>query len=105
MESVEGEGDKKVVKIGIKTTIYFPEAPKEIEIAAGATLGDALWALFAGTHFEGQVVDRKSGKIALQDMWEIRVNDAPSYSLPRDLDTELHEGDIITLSLILLGGG
>ncbi len=93
------------MRISIKTTIYFPEAPAEMELAEGASLGDALWRLVAGTHFESEVVDRKSGRLALDDMWEVKVNDVPSYSLPHGLDTELRGGDAVTLSLVLLGGG
>ena len=105
MEGAQGEGEKGRVRIGIKTTVYFPEVPGEVELPEGTRLGDALWGLFAGTHFEGQVVDKKGGRIAIDDMWEVKVNDVPSYGLPHNLDTELHDGDMVTLSLMLLGGG
>jgi hypothetical protein len=43
MESPRGEGEKEVARIGIRTTIYFPEAPSNVEMATGTSLGDALW--------------------------------------------------------------
>jgi len=93
------------LKIIIKTTIFIPELPAEIEIEHGKTLGEVLFRLFTGTHFEGQVIEQKSGKFIIGDMWQVRVNGTFSYGLPNDLDTLLQDGDIITLSLIMLGGG
>jgi hypothetical protein len=93
------------LKIKIKTTIFIPELPAEIEIENGKTLGEVLFELFAGSYFEGQVIDQKSGKFIIGDMWQVRVNGTLSYGLPNDLDTPLHDGDIITLSMIMLGGG
>jgi hypothetical protein len=93
------------LKVTIKSTVYFPDVPDELEIPPGTSLGEVLWDLFSRTHFEGEIVDKKNGKIIIEDMWEVRMNDVLSYQLPRDLDTELHDGDVITFSLMLLGGG
>ena len=93
------------MKINIRSNIYFPDLPNEIEVVSGASLKDVLSNLFAGTHFEGEVIDKKSGQVIIEDMWEVRVNDVLSHSLPNDLDTEMHDGDTTTFSLMLLGGG
>jgi hypothetical protein len=93
------------LKITIKSTFYFPDVPGTLEINTGTALKNVLWNLFAGTHLEGEVVYKKDGSIIIEDSWEIRVNDILSYHLPHDLDTELHDGDVITFSLTLLGGG
>ena len=105
MAGIERKGKIETLNIKIKSTFYFPGVPDRLEIAPGTLLRDVLWGLFEGTHFEREVVDKIDGRITIDDTWEVRVNDILSYSLPQDLDTELHDGDVITLSIIMIGGG
>ncbi len=92
------------MKIRIKTFIHIPEIPPEIEMEPGS-LNDLLVRLFSHSHFAGQVKDPKTGELALEDLFEVRLNNVPFYSLSKGLKTELKEGDQLTVSLILLGGG
>ena len=92
------------MKIKIKTTIHIPEIPSVVEMESGS-LGDLLADLFGPSHFAGQVKDPRTGELALEDLFEVRLNNVPYYSLLQGLNTELHDGDEVTISLILLGGG
>ncbi|MBI5603647.1 MAG: hypothetical protein HY879_09840 [Deltaproteobacteria bacterium] len=92
------------MKNKIKTTIHIPEIPPEVEMESGS-LHDLLANLLGRSHFAGQIKDPKTGELALEDFFEVRLNNVPYYSLSRGLNTELREGDQVTISLILLGGG
>jgi len=65
------------VKVRVKTTVHMPEVPAEVEVEGGS-LRDLLVRLFAGV---------------------------PHNRLPEGLATAIHDGDTVTLSLILIGGG
>jgi hypothetical protein len=92
------------LKIYIKTTIHIPEIPSTIDLESGS-LGVLLALLLGQSHFAAQIKDPKTGDLALEDLFEIRLNNVPHYSLPQGLATELQDGDQVTISLILLGGG
>jgi hypothetical protein len=64
-----------------------------------------LISSFVNTRLAKEIVDRRTGELSFNDLLEVRLNDVPYYTLPQGLDTELNDGDTITLSLILLGGG
>lgn len=93
------------MKIKIKTAVYIPDLPGEIDMEDGQTLNDALLQVFSNTHFSREVIDPVSGRIKTDDIWDIRVNNVPFYGLERNLDTKLNDKDTITFSLLLLGGG
>jgi hypothetical protein len=96
------------VKIKVSTNTYIPEMVVErgeSEIEEGETVGDLLLKLFKGTPLEEQTVDRESGKAAIDDMWEVRINGIASYGLPLGLETPLRNGDDVTIWLVPLGGG
>ncbi|MCX8021345.1 MAG: hypothetical protein N2745_01045 [Syntrophorhabdaceae bacterium] len=90
--------------INISTTVEIPEIPKRITIENGS-LKDALLKVFSGLHFSDQVIDPTTGEIKQEGIFDILLNGVPFYSLPLGLNTELKDGDTITLSLIMLGGG
>jgi hypothetical protein len=92
------------LRITLKTTVHIPEIPPAVELECGS-LGDLLGGLLGRSHFAGQIKDPKTGELALEDLFEIRLNNVPYYSLPQGLATELQDGDQVTISLILLGGG
>jgi hypothetical protein len=92
------------MRIHIKANIHLPEIPREVEIEGG-TLRDLLVTLFSKAHFADQVIDRTTGDLALEGLFDVSLNSVPYISLPGGLDTELHDGDTVGLSLILLGGG
>jgi len=92
------------MKIRVSTTIHMPEVPPEVEMEPG-TLCDLLNGLLRGSYFAKEVVDRKTGELRLDGLFRVLLNDTPYDSLPDGLDTELRDGDRVTLSLILLGGG
>jgi len=92
------------MKILVKTTVHMPEVPPEIEMEGG-TLRDLLFRLFKGTSVERELIDPTTGEMKLEGLFEVALNNVPHNSLPQGLDTPLHDGDIMKLSLILLGGG
>ncbi len=69
------------------------------------SLNDLLANLLGQSHFADQIKKPETGELALEDLFEVRLNNVPYYSLAQGLNTELNEGDQVTISLILLGGG
>jgi hypothetical protein len=92
------------VKIRIKTTVHMPEVPGTVEMEAGS-LRDLLLKLFVATPVAKELIDPRTGDIALEGLFEVSLNDVPHNRLPEGLDTQMHDGDVLTLSLILIGGG
>ncbi len=92
------------MKIHIKTTVSIPELPREMEIESG-TLGNVLKTLLGNSYFSKEVVDQRTGELMLDGVFRVLLNNVRYDSLPDGLDTELHDGDTLTLTLILLGGG
>jgi len=90
--------------INVKTTVDIPEIPKKIEIESGS-LKDVIKKIFTGLHFSDQIIDKTTGEIKQEGIFDILLNDVPYYSLPFGFNTEIRDGDTITLSLIMLGGG
>jgi hypothetical protein len=82
----------------------IPEIPDEVEMEAG-TLRDFFSKVIADTHFVKEITDSRTGELRLDGLFEVRLNDVLHYTLPQGLDTGLKDGDTITISLILLGGG
>jgi hypothetical protein len=83
----------------------MPEVPAEVQMMEGGTLGDLLIRLLAGLPIGREVIDRDTGEIKLEGLFEVALNGVSRNSLPSADNTELHNGDVITLTLILLGGG
>jgi hypothetical protein len=92
------------MKVYIRTTVHMPEAPSEVEMAQG-TLRDLLVRLLSGLPIGREIIDPKTREIHLEGLFDVRLNDIPRNSLTLGDATELHDGDVLTLSLILLGGG
>ena len=92
------------MKIYIKKTVQIPEIPSEIEIDRG-TLRTLLDSLLRNSYFAKEVIDPKTGELTFDGLIQIELNNIPYHSLPSGLDSELHDGDTLTLSLILIGGG
>jgi hypothetical protein len=92
------------MKLKVKKTINIPEIPDEVEMEPG-TLRDLFKKVLEGTHFVKEIIDPRTGELKLDDLFEIRLNDVLHYALPQGLDTGLKDGDTITVSLLLLGGG
>lgn len=92
------------MKISISTPINIPEIPSEVEMESG-TLRDLLIKIFRHVHFSKEIIDPKTGEFKDDSIFEARVNGVSYYNLPKGIDTGLTDGDTITLSLIMLGGG
>jgi hypothetical protein len=92
------------MKIYIKKTVQIPEIPSLVEIETG-TLGTLLDDLLRNSYFAKEVIDPKTGELTFDGLIQVQLNNIPYHSLPKGLDSELHDGDMITLSLILIGGG
>lgn len=92
------------MKINVKATISISGIPSEVQLESGK-LRDVLDQLFANSYFAREVVDMKTGELTLDGLVHVLLNDVAYHSLPEGLDTELQDGDTITLTLILLGGG
>ncbi len=97
------------MKIKVITNVLVPEkSPEtgELEIEPGETLGAVLLKLSKDIDLETMVVRKDTDEIiAVDEMWEVRVNGKACYSFPEDLDVPLRPGDRITLWLTPLGGG
>lgn len=78
--------------------------PSEVEMESG-TLRDLLIKVFSHVHFSKEIIDPKTGEFNDDSIFEARLNGISYYSLPKGIDTELSDGDTITLSLMMLGGG
>ncbi len=92
------------MRIKIKTTVHMPELPEEAEMEQGS-LRDLLEMLFRNSHFIKEVVDPKTGELSLDGQLTVSLNDVPYLALPDGLDSALSDGDKLTLTLILIGGG
>lgn len=84
--------------------MQIPEIPSEIDIESGA-LGDLLDKLLRGSYFAKEVVDQTTGELILDGLLRVQINNVPYHGLPKGLATELRNGDTVTLSLVLIGGG
>jgi hypothetical protein len=92
------------MKITIKTPIHIPELPGEVEIERGS-LRDLLETLFRNSYFVKEIIDPRTGELSLDGLFQVSLNDTLYHALPFGLDSELRDGDKLTLSLILIGGG
>jgi methionine aminopeptidase len=92
------------MKIRIETTVNMPEVPAEVEMGPG-TLRDVLERLFVGAHIADQIMDPVTGEMKMEGFFKVALNNVSYHSLPEGLETPLRDGDVLTLSLILLGGG
>jgi hypothetical protein len=92
------------MKIHIKKVMQIPEIPSEVELEAG-TLGMLLDNLLRNSYFAKEVIDPKTGELMLDGLIQVQLNNVPYHSLPNGLGSELHDGDTLTLSLVLIGGG
>jgi hypothetical protein len=90
--------------IYIRTTVHMPEVPGQVEMASG-TLHDLLKQLLARLPIADEVINKRTGEIEVEGLFEVLLNGVPHNSLPDGTKTELRDGDVLTLSLILLGGG
>ncbi len=93
------------MKINIKKTVQIPEIPSEVEIEAGGRLQGLLDSLLRGSYFAKEVIDQRTGELMLDGVFKVQLNGVSYHNLPDGLATELHDGDILTLTLILIGGG
>ncbi|OPY67041.1 MAG: hypothetical protein A4E63_02356 [Syntrophorhabdus sp. PtaU1.Bin050] len=92
------------MKIHIRKTVHIPEIPSEVEKESG-TLHSLLDSLFRRTYFAKEVIDTRTGELSLDGLFQIQLNGTLYHDLPDELETELHDNDVLTLTLILLGGG
>jgi uncharacterized membrane protein affecting hemolysin expression len=93
------------MKIHIRKTMQIPEIPADAEMETGSRLRDLLDALLRSSYFAKEIIDPITGDLSLDGLFRVSLNDVPSHSLPAGMETELKEGDTLTLTLILIGGG
>ncbi len=74
-----------------------------MKLEAG-TLKDLLDNLLRNSYFAKEVIDPKTGELILDGFIQVQLNNVPYHSLPNGLDSKLHNGDTLTLSLFLIGG-
>jgi len=92
------------MRIRIETTVNMPEVPEEVEMGPG-TLRDLLVRLFVGARLADHIIDPATGEIKMEGLFNVALNDVSYHSLREGVETPLQDGDVLTLSLILLGGG
>jgi len=97
------------LKIKVKTNFIIPEKAMEkgeLEIEMGETLGSVLLRLSKRSDLETMVVfGEKDRIVAVDDLWEVRVNGRACYEFPDDLHIHLNANDVVTVWLTPLGGG
>jgi hypothetical protein len=94
-----------MITVHIKTTVHMPEVPAAVELEQGARLHDLLIRLLQNLPIGNEIIDRGTGEIKLEGLFQVLLNGIPRSGLPEGDATQLRNGDILTLSLILLGGG
>lgn len=82
----------------------MPEIPSEVELERGR-LRDLFAKVLGNTHFAKEIIDPKTGDIVLDGVFNVTLNGVPYHNLVQGLDTVLHDGDAVALSVIMLGGG
>jgi methionine aminopeptidase len=92
------------MRIRIETTVNMPEVPEEVEMGPG-TLRDLLVRLFVGARLADHIIDPATGEIKMEGLFNVALNDVSYHSLREGVETPLQDGDVLTLSMILLGGG
>ena len=92
------------MKIGIKTILPIPEILTEVEMETG-TLRDLCLKVFKQIHFSKQIMDQETGEFKDDSIFEAHLNGISYYNLPKGIDTELSDGDTVSLSFLMLGGG
>lgn len=92
------------MRIRIATRVPMPEIPSEVELEAGS-LRDLFANVFGSTHFAKEIVDLKTGEMLQDGVFDITLNGVPYHSLAQGLDTALQDGDMVAISLVMLGGG
>jgi hypothetical protein len=92
------------MKVSIKTIIHMPEIPTEVEMETG-TLRTLLLHVFSHVHFSKEIMDQKTGEFKDDSIFQPRLNGRRCDELAKGWDTELSDGDVVTLSLVMLGGG
>ncbi|MGD0487306.1 MAG: hypothetical protein ABSB94_08940 [Syntrophorhabdales bacterium] len=92
------------MRIRIETTVNMPEVPEEVEMGPG-TLQDLLVRLFVGARLADHIIDPATGEIKMEGLFNVALNDVSYHSLREGVETPLQDGDVLTLSMILLGGG
>jgi hypothetical protein len=92
------------MKIRIKTLLPIPDLPIEVEMERG-TLRDLLLKVFRQVRSPRELVNSETGEIREDSILEARLNGMPYYNLPKGIDAELSDGDTVTLTIMMLGGG
>jgi hypothetical protein len=92
------------VKITIKMPMRIPEIPPVVETDP-VTLGELLDRLLRNSYFAKEVIDPVTGELVLDGLFQVLLNDVAYHSLPEGLNTKLSDGDVLKLTLILIGGG
>ena len=82
----------------------MPEIPSQVELETGR-LRDLFARVLRGTHFAEEMIDPKTGDIVSDGILNITLNGEPYDRLAQGLDTALHDGDTVSISVIMLGGG
>jgi hypothetical protein len=92
------------MRIKIKTTVPMPEMPSEVKLESGS-LRDLLVKVFGNTHFAKEVINPETGDIVRDGVFNVKLNGVSYYNLAQGMDTALHDGDTVAISVIMLGGG
>ena len=93
------------MKVYVKTLVHMPEVPDVVEMESGGSLRDLLVKVFEGTAAVNEIIDRGTGEITPEGLFLVELNGVAHNALSRGLGTELHDGDTVRLSLVLIGGG
>jgi hypothetical protein len=92
------------MRIRIAARVPMPEIPSEVELEGGS-LRDLFADVFGSTYFAKEIMDLKTGDMLPDGVFDVTLNGVPYHSLAQGLDTALQDGDVVSISLVMLGGG
>lgn len=88
------------MKIKIQSNVVIPDIPPVVDVDAGACLRDVLSIVTP------QLIDPGSGGFKDDpDIWGVRLNGIEIHSLKDGPGTKMHEGDMVTMEILILAGG
>ncbi|OPY64595.1 MAG: hypothetical protein A4E63_03390 [Syntrophorhabdus sp. PtaU1.Bin050] len=88
------------MEIKVQPNIIVPDIPSVVNVGTDACLRDVLLIVTP------QLVDPATGGFKDDpDIWGVRLNGIEIHSLKDGPNTKMHEGDTITLELLILAGG
>lgn len=93
------------MKVRLDTNFEIPGMHgNELEIKDDATIRDVLGEITRIANGRIEFYRHGSNNLETED-WEVEVNGVPHYACDHQLETPVLDGNLITLRLVVIGGG